>query len=181
MDSKAVIYLLAGILLLVASVILLLSRKRGLPSGAVIYDDLLHDGTPIRPFFSEKYGLAGKPDLIIRRGNALIPMEVKSTPGAERPYPSHILQLAAYCLLIEETFGIRPEYGIIRCRDKEFEIPYDEQLRNRLLSVMDRMREEDPANEMPPVCTNRQKCRHCGFADACEKMRCMPQHTADAF
>ena len=169
-DGRTVLYILSGIILLLAALILILSRRRGLPSGDVIYDDLSHDGTPVRPFCSSKYDLAGKPDLILRRGDQMIPVELKSTPGPERPYPSHVLQLAAYCLLIEENYGIRPEYGILRYRDREFDVPFDEKTEDRLLSLISRMRVEDPEKSLPPVCSQPWKCRHCGYADICHDL-----------
>ena len=168
MNDKLVLIILILALVLLAAVYFFLSRKEGFSRGKVIYADLDHDQVPAEPLFSRKYGLAGKPDMILRNGNQLIPVEIKSAPGQEHPYPSHLLQLAAYCLLIEEQYGIRPEYGIIQYRDKQFEIPFNESLEYKLLNRLDLMREEDPLNMLPPVCSNRRKCSRCGFRDVCE-------------
>ena len=48
---------------------------------------------------------------MLRLGNALIPVEQK--PSARRLQPSHILQVAAQCLLVEEAYGVRPPYGVV--------------------------------------------------------------------
>src|SRR5262245_8429330 len=54
-------------------------------------------------FSSGEYALTGKPDYILKDGTHLIPVERKSRSlGLNTPYSGEILQLAAYCLLVEE-------------------------------------------------------------------------------
>ena len=170
MNEKTLFILLGAAVLLLTAVILILIRKRGLPKGTLIYDDLAHDGTPADPFYSARYGLSGKPDMILRDGDRIIPVELKHTPGRERPFPGHTLQLAAYCLLIEEHYGIRPEYGIIRYRDKQFKVPFTKELERKLLSQMEAMRMEDPEKSLPPVCSQPRKCARCGFSEVCRRI-----------
>ena len=170
MNEKTILFLLPAVILLLLAVTIILTRKRGLPKGTLIYDDLAHDGTPVRPFFSKHYGLTGKPDMIIRDGNRIIPVELKHTPGRDRPFPSHMLQLAAYCLLIEENFGIRPEYGIIRYRDRQFEVLYTEELERKLLSQMEKIRQEIPEDHLPPICSRSGKCARCGYSEICKQV-----------
>src|ERR1039457_6600391 len=55
---------------------------------------------------SHRHGLTGKPDYISREGEELIPVEQKSRViSSAGPYEGEILQLAAYCLLVEGRFG----------------------------------------------------------------------------
>ncbi len=171
MNEKTIFFLAAAAVLFLIAVITILTRKRGLPKGMLIYDDLRDDGTPAKPFFSARYGLAGKPDMILRDGDRIIPVELKHSPGRDRPYPGHMLQLAAYCLLIEEHYGIRPEYGIIHYRDKQFEVPFTGELEQKLLSQMERMRAEDPIKRLPPECSLPGKCTRCGFSEVCRQLR----------
>ncbi len=56
-------------------------------------------------FKSEAHGLSGRPDYVIKLADNLIPVEEKKGRTPQGPLYSHILQVAAYCLLIEETFG----------------------------------------------------------------------------
>jgi CRISPR-associated exonuclease Cas4 len=46
--------------------------------------------------------LAGKPDAVIMRDGECIPVEIKIREPPKSPYESHIMQLAAYCFLLEE-------------------------------------------------------------------------------
>ncbi len=158
---------LIGAFILLAAVLVLLSRKRGLPAGTVVYEDLVREGIPAKPLRSKRYGLSGQPDMLIRNGGQLIPVEIKSAPAGSRPYPSHVLQLAAYCLLVEESYGSRPSYGIIRYRDGQFEVPFTKDLQDELLRMMDKLRAADPDGELPPQCGNPRKCRHCGYTRLC--------------
>jgi CRISPR-associated exonuclease Cas4 len=55
---------------------------------------------------SHRHGLTGKPDYMSREGEELIPVERKSrSVSATGAYDGEILQLATYCLLVEERFG----------------------------------------------------------------------------
>ncbi|MEO7706681.1 MAG: CRISPR-associated protein Cas4, partial [Thermoflexales bacterium] len=91
-----------------------LRHGAGLPEGEVIYSDTgawTHNDESLR---SKAHDLVGKPDYLVRTGRHVIPVEVKASLAPERPRPGHVLQLGAYCLLVEEHFGARPPYGIIR-------------------------------------------------------------------
>ena len=66
-----------------------------------------------RPLYARRYGLTGKPDYLIERGGAQIPVEVKPGRRAQQPYDSDLMQLAAYCALVEETSGRAPPYGLL--------------------------------------------------------------------
>ena len=167
MSEELKLGLLIGTFVLLGILFLLLSRKRGLPEGEVIYEDLVRDGIRIKPLRSEELGLTGQPDMLIRHGGQLIPVEVKSAPAGKRPYPSHVHQLAAYCLLVEKAYGYRPPYGIIRYRDRQFEVPFTKEMEDQLLWMLDEMREINLNGDLPPVCDDPRKCQHCGYSRLC--------------
>jgi hypothetical protein len=77
-----------------------------------------------QPLFARTYQLTGKPDYLVAEGSRLVPVEVKSGRAPEQPYPSHVLQLAAYCLLVEDCYDRRPSRGIIQYTDRAFEVDY---------------------------------------------------------
>ncbi len=168
MSETLKLVLLIGALILLGALFILLSRRRGLPEGAVIYEDLVRGGIRAEPLRSSRYGLSGQPDMLIRNGKQVIPVEVKGAEGYSRPLPSHVMQLASYCLLIREHYGICPEYGIIRYRDRQFEVPFTEEMEDRLLEMMNEMRKTNLNAKFPPKCGNLRKCAHCGFAAVCE-------------
>jgi CRISPR-associated exonuclease Cas4 len=161
-----------GAALLTAGLVLLwFSRRRrretGVPVGRVVYDDTgAWQECPI-PLFSQRYLLAGKPDYIVARGDHLIPVEVKPRRVARRPYLSDVLQLAAYCLLIEENFEQTPPYAILKYATDTFPMEYTPQLRRQLLTTMESMRRDLTNAEVAPNHHSPRRCRACGYREHC--------------
>lgn len=60
--------------------------------------------------FSEQLKLIGRPGCIVRRGDHFIPEVGKS---AKRVSHGHRLQLGAYFLLIEGTYGVCSRFGLV--------------------------------------------------------------------
>lgn len=148
-------------------------RKKKLFRGKIVYDDLAAD-SKAKVFFSQQYGLAGKPDALIKEDGMLIPVEIKGMAAPETPYHGHVMQLTAYCLLIEEANKIPPAYGILSYRDKEFKIPYTINRKESLLRLMDTIRMDDAEDFIPPVSKTSRKCTHCGYNSYCleQKSNC---------
>jgi CRISPR-associated exonuclease Cas4 len=149
-----------------------LQIETGLPTGRVVYADTGAWKTVARPLFSALHRLAGRPDYVVKHGRQTIPIEVKSAtaPGAG-PRRSHLLQLAAYCLLLEErdADAHRPEYGIIQYADRTFEIDYTPALKTALLDTLDAMRAN--LNEGGAARSHNEpaRCARCGYRHACDE------------
>jgi CRISPR-associated exonuclease Cas4 len=145
-------------------------RKRsGLPQGQVVYSDTGGWGRLERPLFSRAFSLTGKPDYLVADGDDLIPVEVKSGRAPAQPYPSHVLQLAAYCLLVEECYRRRPPRGIVKYADRTFEVDYTPELEEALLKALDGMRAD-----LSDGCAARNhddphRCRACGHRGQCDQ------------
>jgi CRISPR-associated exonuclease Cas4 len=142
-------------------------RQTGVPRGRVIYDDTGAWQECPSPLFSQRYLLAGKPDYIVARGERAIPVEVKPGRTAGRPYLSDVLQLAAYCLLIEESFGQTPPYGILKYATASFPVEYTPQLRRQLLATMESMRRDLTTSEVAPSHRSARRCDACGHREHC--------------
>jgi CRISPR-associated exonuclease Cas4 len=113
--------------------------------------------------------LSGRPDYVVEAPEGTIPVEVKSGRAPARPYPSHVLQLAAYCLLVSATLGTRPEYGIIKYADRAFAVDYNSAMENELLDVLAEMRRaerREPHRSHESV----QRCRACGYRQVCDQV-----------
>ena len=149
-------------------------RKRGeagLPSGEVIYSDTRDWETPEKPLFSRRYGLVGRPDYLVRTVedgvSVAIPVEVKSRKRPTEPYPSHILQLITYCLLVEDNFGARPPYGLLRYADATLRIDYTDDLRRQVLDIAEAIRSARQAKDVARRHEDPNRCRACGYRHAC--------------
>jgi CRISPR-associated exonuclease Cas4 len=167
--------LAALFLLLVVSGLaaLLWSRRKrersGLPQGRVIYADTGAWERCEKPLFSKRHLLTGKPDYLVKERGRVIPVEVKSALSPPTPYRSHVLQLAAYCLLVEEEYGRTPPYGIIKYRDQALAIDCSPHLRAELLDTLAQMRRDLTADDVDPNHSNPNRCRRCGYEADCHK------------
>ena len=174
MTYPRVILLACGLLLFVGGLHLLRRARRlheqtGLPQGRVIYADTGAWNRCERPLFSSRYLLTGKPDYLVDDRRTKIPVEVKSTVCPPSPYRSHVLQLAAYCLLVEEEYGQPPPYGIIKYHDQTYAVEYTAQLRAQLLSILAEMRQHLTTDDVDPNHANPNRCRSCGYREECEE------------
>lgn len=146
----------------------------GLPAGRLVYADTTRWRPLERPLFSRHYHLSGRPDYVVQRGRDLIPVEIKSGRAPDGgPYFSHILQLAAYCLLVQETHGQRPPYGLIVYADDDgqaYEIDYTQALQDKLLDVLDEMRFALDEDDAPRDHDQPARCQACGYRNACEQL-----------
>ncbi len=145
------------------------TRAAGLPPGRVIYVDTGTAGRPEQPLFSRRHRLAGKPDYLVQSGQAVIPVEVKTTRAPDEPYPSHVLQLAAYCLLSAETYGVRPPYGVIKYPERAFAVDYTPALETLLLETLAALQADRRAAQVARSHDDPVRCRHCGVRDACDQ------------
>jgi CRISPR-associated exonuclease Cas4 len=136
----------------------------GLSSGRIeTTDDSAEQAPTLR---SRRHGLVGRPDQLIRVGDALIPVEQK--PTARRLHQSHILQVAAQCLLVQEVYRIRPPCGIVvLAGGSRHEVEFSPALELRLLDTMARMRSMLDASAPPEPFWVERKCRACAFQHTC--------------
>ncbi len=164
--------MIIALVLLVAAVILYwLAQKQGrgagLPAGRIIYADSKTWGKPEKPYYDPRSGLTGKPDYVVKQGKHLLPVEVKSAYAPPEPYASHLMQLTAYCLLIERATGNRPPYGLLRYRNRTFAIDYTPEREEALLEIMDEMRRLETRGRVSRSHEESFRCSRCGYAKNC--------------
>ncbi len=144
-------------------------KEAGLPGGRVIYTDTRGWGKLERPLYNDLLGLTGKPDYLVQEKGQIIPVEVKSGRAPESPYDSHIYQLAAYCLLVEKSYGKRPPYGIIHYENRDFAVDYTPELESSLLDLLAEMRRDELKREVERSHEQAARCARCGFKKACDQ------------
>ncbi len=143
--------------------------RSGLPQGRVVYTDTGGWGRLERPLFSREFLVTGKPDYLVSDGPDVIPVEVKSSRAPAQPYLSHLLQLAAYCLLVEECYGRQPPYGIIKYADRAFEVDYTPELEDELLATLECMRDDLAGGDTLRSHDEPARCRVCGYRSQCDQ------------
>jgi len=163
------IFLIIGAVILLAYAIRIRLSVReekksyGIPDGMILYSDL---NVPAAPLFSKRSRLAGKPDYIVQKENRYIPVEVK-TGGGAHPRQSHVLQLAAYCQILEDTSGMFVPEGILVYNNIPYTIAFDPKLRFELESVMKSMRVSLRNGVVKRNHQEPGRCRHCSMKRYC--------------
>ncbi|HEX7958063.1 MAG TPA: PD-(D/E)XK nuclease family protein, partial [Pyrinomonadaceae bacterium] len=188
----AMIWLLLLLVLLVAAAALAFaaaareSGRAGLPKGSVIYGDTYRPVGRVapavvgpegrkqeRPLVSRALGLTGRPDYLIEVEGGVVPVEAKSTacPPGGRPYDSHLAQLAAYCLLVEDVLGRTVPYGLVKYRDREVRVEYTPEMREHALALIEAMKYDAEASafgaEVHRSHEDPRRCGGCSLRDVC--------------
>ena len=122
-----------------------------------------------RPLVSNALELVGRPDYLIEADDGIVPVEVKSAacPSDGRPRDSHLAQLAAYCLLVEDTLGARVPFGVIKYRDRDVEVEYTQELKDWALALIEEMRDAVEEEEVHRSHEDPRRCAGCSLRDVC--------------
>jgi CRISPR-associated exonuclease Cas4 len=98
----------------------------------------------------------------------VVPVEVKSMPApAGGPHAAHTFQLAAYCALVAEAYDRRPSYGLIKYADQTLAVPFTRDLEAELLALLEAIRADREAADVPRSHEQAARCRACGFRAVC--------------
>jgi len=87
--------------------------------------------------------------------------------SAAGPYEGEILQLAAYCLLVEERFGKPVRRGQLLYQNRSVDVPFDDELRVRLLGALAELKSAELMGDVPRSHNSPARCRGCGFRQLC--------------
>jgi CRISPR-associated exonuclease Cas4 len=141
-------------------------RALGLPEGELVYEDADGLGESLS---SSEFPLVGKPDYVVQLPDGRpVPIELKlNVHDVTAPYSNHQIQVAAYCLILEDYFAQAPTHGILRYADREFTIEYTPAMRKKVIRLLTQM---TVCSEQEPPQLARQraaKCRICAFQPIC--------------
>ncbi len=143
-----------------------LRMLHGIDKGKILYTDKIDGASDV--LVSKKHNISGRPDSIISLNDKYIPLELKTGKVPKGPYFSHILQVAAYCLLVEETYKAAPPHGIIKySKDKEFKIDYTPELKNLLLGKVGEIQKAIDGKKVHRNHHRIGKCRYCSRRKKC--------------
>jgi CRISPR-associated exonuclease Cas4 len=181
MISSILLTIGLGLLLLTIALLVLIRNERkyqrqrlveerrrvlGLPAGDLVYEDANGQGELL---YSDAFPLVGKPDYIVKLPDGqLVPIELKlSVQNVNTPHSNHMIQVAAYCLILEDYSEVPPTHGILRYADRDFTIEYTATLRKKVIRLLSEM---ESCNEQQRPQLARQKvtkCRACTFQPIC--------------
>jgi len=173
METNPLLFSFVGILIFLALILFgisrLLEKRTGIPDGRIIYSDPGVWKKTRKPLYDAGIGLTGRPDYLIKKGDQIIPVEVKSSYAPRSPYDSHILQLAAYCVLVKSTYRQRPPHGLLRYKNRTFKIKFTSDLEERVLEKIDVIRKQKNKEDAPRSHNQLNRCARCGYRNICDQ------------
>ena len=163
--------LVVGVTLLRASQ----SRRQviGIPNGDVFYQDYRGQPMAAVSLVSERLGLSGRPDCLIRNADGIIPVELKKSarpPARGGVYPNHLIQVLAYIVLVREHYGEKAPYGLVLYGDQDAlkVLPTPENLA-WLEAVLLELKRARQASTIDRSHRQANRCRGCGMRQNCRQ------------
>jgi CRISPR-associated exonuclease Cas4 len=165
LNELLVVLGVVGIGLLVAGLALraLVARSRDLRLGSLVAIDA--GASPL--LRSPRYRLTGRPDVLRRLPDGrVVPVELKSRTSPVRgPPASHVAQVRAYSLLVEESTGVAPPFGVLRYSDGgEYRVAWNRGARSELLALRAELDRPYDGRATP----SRAKCAGCPWRAVCD-------------
>ncbi|MBX8634511.1 MAG: PD-(D/E)XK nuclease family protein [Candidatus Thermoplasmatota archaeon] len=134
-------------------------------SGRIIY--IGDDRHPV--LVSGDGTISGRPDFIIESEGEIMPVEFKSGRRPAGPLFSHIMQVSAYCRLVEDNFVRRPDYGLIYYGTKSFAVDFDDEVEKLLMKKVGEMRIAVEKGEAHRNHNRPGKCLSCSRRAVCDE------------
>ena len=155
--------LAAAIVLGIVSVMLV--RRSGLRGRVVASDSVV--SRPSRALRSAHHGIVGKPDYLVEERGRIAPGELKPSRESDSPWLRDVVQLAAYCLLLEEIEPRFAGYGYLRYAHRTFRIDFTDRVRGELLRTIADMRADLSAEDVSPNHHDPRRCARCMLVRVC--------------
>lgn len=115
---------------------------------------------------SSEIGLSGQIDEVIFMQDMIIPVDYKLAKKASLHFK---VQLTAYAMMLEETFGLPAPTGILYLIQKRdaVEVTISRTLRRKVLDALSEMRQIAETEAIPVPTKNRRACLDCEFRRFC--------------
>lgn len=116
---------------------------------------------------SIELGLRGKVDLVVTRGDEVIPIEYKDSAGHVGKHFQ--MQLAAYGLLLEEATGLVARRGFLYFipTRRSHQVELTDDLKEAVRAAVDGIQAMIARETMPEPTPWRERCRNCEFRRFC--------------
>ena len=159
------IVVLSAIALALAAIGALLLERSGIRGRIVASDGPVSH--PARVMRSAHYGVSGKPDYLVEEEGRIVPVELKPSRTSATPWLRDVVQLATYCLLLEETEPRFGGYGYLRYAERSFRIDFSDSLKAELLRTISAMRADLESADVDPSHDEPARCARCALRQAC--------------
>jgi len=116
---------------------------------------------------SEKLGLSGKVDMLVRTPEACYPVDFKYTRGGVRK--NHVYQLCGYALILEdqEVQEVRTGFIYLIPESDAVRAEFTDELKSSCLDVIDSIHGIIEKEFMPEPNPHRSRCADCEYRNYC--------------
>ena len=149
-------------------------RVRRAPGPAVIVASDTGAGPPAVMLRDPRLGLRGKPDYVLREVEQgrprLVALEVKPMRRSGRVLESDALQVAAYALLLQATYGAAAApFGYLRLTSRALRIDLTPELRRRVEEIVQAIRRDRRAPLVHRSHVIAARCAGCAVRAQCDE------------
>jgi len=119
---------------------------------------------------AEDLGITGKVDQVLVYPDSVVPIEIKSGRAPkEGAWENHKIQLAAYALLLENTFKVSIPAGYVKYIDENASrrIEINAFLKDQVKELIKNVYALLKSKKLPKKCDNLNKCEKCGLKNIC--------------
>lgn len=122
---------------------------------------------------SQELGLRGKIDKIEYHESHILPVELKTGKASNQgPWKDHMVQLAAYCLLLEKEHNQKVSKGSIIYYNPRtvHEISINPFMVDEVISLIKEVNSAISSQVIPKIQDNPNKCNICGLKPICHSL-----------
>ena len=124
---------------------------------------------PARTMFDRHHGLVGRPDGLIEINGHVVPLEHKPSRRSGKPRDADILQLGAYCLLVESERGVPPPFGVL-CYEKQcWRVIWNTKLRRGVIGAIESIRSDRARQSVARSHEEPGRCVRCVQRSRCDE------------
>ncbi len=143
-------------------------------AGRELHSSLEQEHSDSMEIASSGLGLRGRVDFIRSEKEGLIPVEVKRgrakrTRTGLTGWPSDVLQVAAYAMILEDSLSTSVRHARIHYVGDEawVRVAVTDELRQDVRTAIDEARTLSASPRRPPVAENANLCKHCSLSMVC--------------
>lgn len=143
-----------------------LVKEAGQRHGRVVDSDLAGQGQLME---DPEWDLTGTPDYVMETEEGLVPVEVKTGKTPDRPFDSHVMQVACYLRLLEANTDQPPKYGLLTYPQRIFQVQWDDAMKERLQGMVDAIHHAEETGRADRDHEHPGRCRGCARRAECDQ------------
>lgn len=150
--------------------------------GDLLWENLTPKVKPEYRISSSSLGMRGIIDELQVYEHFFVPVEYKTGKmPKEGVWPGHKIQVGAYALLLEETFGVQITKAVVRYLDTNTtrDVLINPFLKDEVKELINKVNSMLNSAEIPDFTDNENKCNACDLKDVCYDKKSLELKTKD--